>query len=51
MKLYTYSHCPFCARVSYIAGKLKIKLEEVIIDYDDIETPTNLIGKKIGTYS
>ncbi|MEI8665835.1 glutaredoxin 2 [Pseudoalteromonas sp. B28] len=47
MKLYTYSHCPFCARVSYIAGKLNIKLEEVIIDYDDIETPTNLIGKKM----
>ncbi|MEI8642450.1 glutathione S-transferase N-terminal domain-containing protein [Pseudoalteromonas sp. Hal099] len=33
--------------MSYIAGKLNIKLEEVIIDYDDIETPTNLIGKKM----
>ncbi len=47
MKLYTYSHCPFCARVSYIAGKLNIELEEVVIDYDDIETPTSLIGKKM----
>ena len=47
MKLYTYSHCPFCARVSYIAGKLNIKLEEVVIDCDDIETPTSLIGKKM----
>lgn len=47
MKLYTYSHCPFCARVKYVAGKLGIKLEDVVLDYDDIETPIKLIGKKM----
>ncbi|WP_289169909.1 glutaredoxin domain-containing protein [uncultured Pseudoalteromonas sp.] len=46
MKLYSYSHCPFCARVKYVAGKLGIKLDDVVLDYDDTETPTKLIGKK-----
>lgn len=47
MKLYSYSHCPFCARVKYVAGKLGIKLDDVVLDYDDTETPTKLIGKKM----
>ena len=45
MKLYSYSHCPFCACVKYVAGKLGIKLDDVVLDYDDTETPTKLIGK------
>lgn len=47
MKLYIYTHCPFCARVQYIANRLGITLEEVIVDYHDEKTPTGLIGKKM----
>ncbi|MDG3088566.1 glutaredoxin 2 [Vibrio hannami] len=46
MKLYIYEHCPFCSRVLYIARKLGVNLEEVVVGYDDVETPTTLIGKK-----
>ncbi|PJE79191.1 Glutaredoxin 2 [invertebrate metagenome] len=46
MKLYIYEHCPFCARVRYVAGMLDIDLNINILDYHDEQTPTTLIGKK-----
>lgn len=46
MKLYVYEHCPFCARVGFIAGMLHIPLERVVLAYDDVTTPTRLVGKK-----
>lgn len=46
MKLYVYEHCPFCARVGFIAGMLHIPLEQVVLVYDDVTTPTELVGKK-----
>lgn len=46
MKLYIYEHCPFCARVRYVAGMLNIPLDIVAIDYDDDQTTTELVGSK-----
>ncbi|WP_028869069.1 glutaredoxin 2 [Psychromonas arctica] len=47
MKLYIYEHCPFCSRVQYVAKSLGIKLETVVLAYDDTQTPNTLIGKKM----
>ncbi|MGR4999865.1 glutaredoxin 2 [Vibrio celticus] len=47
MKLYIYDHCPFCARVAYIAQSLGLNIELVSVDYDDAQTLINLIGKKM----
>ncbi|EJL6398103.1 glutaredoxin 2 [Vibrio navarrensis] len=46
MKLYIYEHCPFSARVRFVAGMLGLKLEVETIDYDDDETTTELVGSK-----
>lgn len=46
MKLYIYEHCPFSARVRYVAGMLSIPLDIVNIDYDDDKTTTDIIGSK-----
>ena len=46
LTLYIYEHCPFCARVRYVAGLLHIPVEEKVLAYDDVATPTALIGKK-----
>lgn len=46
MKLYIYEHCPFSARVRYVAGMLKTPLETITIDYDDDQTTTEIIGTK-----
>ncbi|UXI00172.1 glutaredoxin 2 [Photobacterium sp. TY1-4] len=47
MKLYIYEHCPFCARVRYIAGRLGVPLDIEVLAYHDEATPTRLVGKKI----
>ncbi|REG79554.1 glutaredoxin 2 [Marinomonas pollencensis] len=47
MKLYIYQHCPFCARVRYVAATLGIRLEEIIVDYSDNTSINQIIGKKI----
>ncbi len=46
MKLYIYEHCPFSARVRYVAGMLNIQLDVINITYDDDKTTTDLIGTK-----
>ncbi|MBF4426913.1 glutathione S-transferase N-terminal domain-containing protein, partial [Vibrio anguillarum] len=46
MKLYIYEHCPFSARVRYVAGMLNIPLDVINIAYDDDKTTTDLIGTK-----
>ena len=45
--MYIYEHCPFCARVRYVARMLDIQLEEIIVDYSDNTTINRLIGKKV----
>jgi len=47
IKLYHYSHCPFCVRVRIALGLLHIPFETVLVPYDDEATPMNLIGKKM----
>ena len=47
MKLYIYDHCPFCARVAYIAQSLRLNIELVSVNYDDAQTLIDLIGKKM----
>ncbi len=46
MKLYIYEHCPFSARVRYVAGMLNIPLDVIILDYDDDQTTNQIIGSK-----
>ncbi|WP_419206346.1 GrxB family glutaredoxin [Photobacterium leiognathi] len=46
MKLYIYEHCPFSARVRYVAGMLNIPLTLIYLDYDDDKTTNELIGAK-----
>jgi glutaredoxin 2 len=47
IKLYHYSHCPFCVRVRIALGLLHIPYETILLQYDDEKTPMNLIGKKM----
>lgn len=47
MKLYHYEHCPFCQRVRLLLGYKQIPYESVVLSYDDADTPTKLIGKKM----
>jgi len=46
MKLYIYEHCPFSARVRFVAGMLNLAVDVVTIDYDDEKTTTDIIGSK-----
>lgn len=47
MKLYHYVHCPFCLRVRFSLGFLKINYESVVLAYEDEATPVKLTGKKM----
>lgn len=46
MKLYVYDHCPFCAKARMIFGLKQIPLELSFVLEDDVDTPTQLVGKK-----
>lgn len=46
MKLFIYQHCPFCARVAYVANTLKLELEYQVVDYADAQTLVDLTGQK-----
>lgn len=46
MKLYIYSHCPFCNRVEAYAALANIKLDVIILPNDDENTLIKMIGKK-----
>ncbi len=45
--LYHFPHCPYCIRVRLALGLLDIPFVSKVIDYEDAETPTRLIGKKM----
>lgn len=47
IKLYHYSHCPFCVRVRIAFGLLHIPFETILLQYNDEKTPISLIGKKM----
>ena len=42
-----YDLCPFCTRTRMIFGLKKIPHRLIFMAYDDVETPTALIGKKL----
>jgi len=46
-ELYVYDHCPFCVRVRLACGVLGVKHKLVFMGNDDVETPTEMVGKKI----
>ncbi|MDP5254720.1 MULTISPECIES: glutaredoxin 2 [unclassified Vibrio] len=46
MKLFIYQHCPFCARVAYVANTLNLELEYQVVDYADAQTLMDLTGQK-----
>lgn len=45
--VYCYDHCPFCVRVRMILGLKNIKHTLHFMANDNIDLPTQLIGKKI----
>lgn len=45
--LYVYDHCPFCVRVRAAFGLKNIKHNLYFLANDDVNTPTELVGKKI----
>ena len=45
--VYVYDHCPFCVRVRLALGVKNVKHTVHFLANDDVETPTNLVGKKI----
>ncbi|WP_333814425.1 glutaredoxin 2 [Tabrizicola sp.] len=47
MKLYLYSHCPYCVRVQMGFHLKALPVEEIYLSYDDEETPGRLIGRKM----
>lgn len=46
MKLYQYQHCPFCIRVRMVLHRKSMPYECVDVLYDDVDTPTALVGRK-----
>ncbi|POT57748.1 glutaredoxin, GrxB family [Citrobacter amalonaticus] len=47
MKLYIYDHCPFCIKARMIFGLKNIPVELNVLQNDDDETPTRMIGQKM----
>ncbi len=45
--LYHYVHCPYCVRVRMSLGFLNLPYDSRPLAYDDLKTPTDLIGVKI----
>ena len=45
--LYHFPHCPYCIRVRLALGFLDIPYVSKAVAYDDSDTPTRLIGKKM----
>lgn len=46
-KLYHYVHCPYCVRVRFVLGLLKVPYDSIVLRYDDEKTPVNLTGVKM----
>lgn len=45
--VYCYDHCPFCVRVRLALGVKNVKHSLYFLANDDVDTPTQLVGKKI----
>jgi glutaredoxin 2 len=47
LELYHYVHCPYCVRVRLSLGFLGLSYRSIVVRYDDEQTPSSLIGKKM----
>lgn len=47
LTLYEYHLCPHCIKIRMLLNLKAISYQSVNVDYADIETPTNMIGKKM----
>ena len=47
MKLYMFEHCSLCFRVRMTAALKKLHLHEVVVQDDDTDTMTSLVGKRV----
>ncbi len=47
MTLYVYDHCPYCVKARMIFGLKDLPFKMKTLLNDDVETPTNMIGKKM----
>ncbi|MGV6987854.1 glutaredoxin 2 [Testudinibacter sp. P80/BLE/0925] len=47
MKLFIYQHCPFCVKAAMIFGLKNVAVEKVVLMEDDIDTPTQMVGRKV----
>jgi glutaredoxin 2 len=47
MQLYMFEHCSLCFRVRMTAALKKLHLQEVVVQDDDTETMTKLVGKRV----
>ncbi|WP_110669831.1 glutaredoxin 2 [Salinicola halophilus] len=46
MRLYIYDHCPFSASARMIFGLRDVPVDVQTLLFDDVETPTRLVGEK-----
>ncbi|MDI2113292.1 glutaredoxin 2 [Commensalibacter nepenthis] len=47
MKLYIYEHCPFCVMTKMIFVLKNYPVETVYLLYDDVQTPMQMVGRKL----
>ncbi|KGQ70503.1 glutaredoxin [Chelonobacter oris] len=47
MKLFIYQHCPFCVKAAMIFGLKGVPVTQEVLAEDDIETPTEMVGRKV----
>ena len=47
LTLYEYDHCPFCMHVRMVLAQSKLRYKIKTLAYDDVATPSKLVGKKI----
>jgi len=45
--LYVYEHCPSCGLAESALTLMKCQFEKRVLPYDDVETPTGLVGAKM----
>lgn len=47
MKLYIYEHCPFCVMTKMIFVLKNYPVEIAYLLYDDVQTPMQMVGRKL----
>lgn len=47
MKLYIYEHCPFCVMTKMVFVLKNYPVEVAYLLYDDVQTPMQMVGRKL----